>query len=357
MEHPAPGATPAPVSSTAPRTTPPATPPCPCGRAESLAACCLPVARRLRHGGGGRPTPFDEIRATCSLLLWGLLGGPQREVNVAAALSAASRRFWGPVLATGLGERAARGVGAQRRRDDAPGAGRRSIEGGRPGIRVAPVRAPAAAGEARHGNRLFERTWGATDAASHTWLYASLPAFARADPVLGELALDWLLWDQPWLRGRPAAHWTARNAALGGRARIQRATEAILASRLGLWRLVEAVPRRGFHLVDRITGERTLLHTPSDPWPDADERFLVGRIYTFADWRLLAGRCLLLDGSAAGSLLDALEARAIASRAPAPRDPRWRAWLKAELAPILAAQWLSARLAPPPADRYHGTYC
>lgn len=305
--------------------------PCPCGRAHPLVECCLPVAQQLRRSGGDHPQPFDEIRATSALLLWGLLAREQPASPLVTALSLAARRFWGPVLAATFSP-------------DAPHA---PISSG----------APMPAADPEYGCRLFERTWGAADPASRSWLHATLPVFVCADTVLGELALDWLLWDHPWMRGRPAAHWTAQTASMSGHRRVRRTTDAILRSRLGLWRLDEAIPRRGFRLTDRLTGDRTLLHTASDPWPDPDERLMLARIYCFGDWRLLAGRCLLLDPVAVDALLTALHTRALALQAPPAQDPRWRPWLKAELAPLVAAQWLSTRLAPPPPDRYHGTYC
>lgn len=305
--------------------------PCPCGRADPLVDCCLPVARQLRRGSGEHPQPFDEIRATSTLLLWGLMAREPSGSRLVAALSLAARRFWGPVLADTF------------RRD-------------RPDPPLAPA-ASASTGDPEYGCRLFERTWGAADAACRTWLHATLPAWVCADTVLAELALDWLLWDHPWMRGHPAAHWTAQSASMSGHARVQRTTDAILRSRLGLWRLEEAAPHRGFRLADRLTGERTLLHTASEPWPDADERLMLARIYSFGEWRLLAGRCLLLDPVAVDTLLTHLRGREIALGAPPRHDPRWRPWLKAELAPLVAAQWLANRLAPPSPDRYHGTYC
>jgi hypothetical protein len=305
--------------------------PCPCGRAHPLIECCLPVAQRLRRGPGDRPSPFDEIRATSSLLLWGLLAREQPSAPTISSLSHAAHRFWGTVLAASLGN-----------------------------IRDATLLDPAGAtgtSDAEYGRRLFERTWGATAAETRTWMLGALPSFVRGEPLLGELALDWLLWDQPWLHCKPGAYWTARSGPLTGRPRVRRTYEAILRSRVGLWRLKEAVPQRGFRLVDRLTGDRTWLHTPSDPWPDTDERLLLARVYTFGTWHLLAGRCLLLDPTAVDDLLTTLHSRATATGAPQPHDPRWRGWLKAELVPVVAAQWVAARLAPPPADRYHGTYC
>ena len=308
--------------------------PCPCGRAHPLVECCLPVAQRLRQGSGARPSPFDEIRATSSLLLWGLLARELPSTPIISSLSGAAHRFWGTVLAASLGG------GGNTTPPDSP-----------------QTTTSKGTHDAEYGRRLFERTWGTTDAETRTWMLGTLPSFVRGEPLLGELALDWLLWDQPWLRGKPGAYWTARSGPLTGRRRVRRTYEAVLRSRLGLWRLQEAVPRWGFRLVDRLTGDRTWLHTPSDPWPDADERLLLARVYTFGNWHLLAGRSLLLDPTAVDDLLTSLHARATATNAPQPSDPRWRGWLKAELVPVAAAQWVAARLAPPPPDRYHGTYC
>ena len=96
--------------------------------------------------------------------------------------------------------------------------------------------------------------------------------------------------------------------------------------------------------------------TSSDPWPDSDERILLARIYSFGPWRLIAGRSLLLLPEAVDCLLVDLNARAVATSAPQPSDPQWKAWLGPHLLPLIARQWV-ARLAPPPPDRYHGTYC
>jgi len=306
--------------------------PCPCGRDHPLVSCCLPLAQKLRRAAGGRPSPFDEIRASSSLLLWGLLARERAPEQMIGSLSAAAHRFWGPALAAALGDHRSTAL------PDSP--------------------CPDTTGnDAAYGEGLFERTWGATSAETRTWILGTLPSFVRTDPLLGEMALDWILWDQPWLRGKPGAYWTAHSTSLAGRPRVRSTYDTILRSRIGLWRLQETVPHQGFRLVDRLTGDRTLLHTDSDPWPDADERLLLARLYSFGNWRLLAGRCLLLDPVAVDRLLSALRTRAITTSAPSPTDPRWRGWLKAELIPLIAAQWLAARLAPPPPDRYHGTYC
>ncbi len=305
---------------------------CPCGRPHPLSDCCLPLARRLRRGRGQRPSPFDEIRATSALLLWSLLAREAPGGAVIGALSVAARRFWGPVLATAL-------------------------DGG---INAPLLGAPDFSTDDEaddYGDRLFDRTWGAVDPGTLTFLLGTLPSFVRTDPLLVEFALDWMLWDQPWLRAHPAGHWTARSQSLAGRPRVQRTYRAILRSRLGLWVLKETIPGTGFHLVDRLTGTKTFLHTSSDPWPDADERLLLGRVYAFGTWRLLGGRCLLLDPMAVDDLLTALCTRAKALDGPDPRDPRWHGWLKAELIPLVAGQWVASRLAPPHPDQYHGTYC
>ncbi len=305
---------------------------CPCGRPHPLSDCCLPLARRLRRGAGPCPSPFDEIRAASALLLWSLLAREAPGGPVIGALSVAARRFWGPVMATAL-------------------------DGGINGPLLGAPNLSTDDEADGYGDRLFERTWGAVDPGTLTWLLGTLPSFVRTDPVLIELALDWILWDQPWLRGRPAGHWTVRSQALARRPRVQRTYRAILRSRLGLWVLKEAAPGTGFHLVDRLTGAKTFLHTSSEPWPDADDRLLLGRVYAFGTWRLLAGRCLLLDPMAVDDLLTALLTRAKALDGPDPRDPRWHGWLKAEIVPLVAGQWVASRLASPHPDQYHGTYC
>jgi len=297
--------------------------------------CCLSVAQRLRCSCGQPPSPFDEIRASSALLLWSLLAAPGRNTPTTRSLSRAAQRFWGVVLARVFDGTS--GVASARR----------------PWRHVASTRDQRTA----YALRLFNRTWGPVDGGTRSWLLGSLPPFARPDAVLGELSLDWLLWDAPWLKGHPGAHWAVRASRLLDQPRVRAAHEAILRSRLGLWRIEEQRPGRGFLLCDRLTGERTPLHTDSDPWPDAAERLLLARVYAFGDWRLVGGRSLLLDATAVDRLLTALQTRAAALAAPAPGDPRWRAWLKAELAPVVAAEWLASRLAPLPPDRYHGTYC
>jgi hypothetical protein len=190
-----------------------------------------------------------------------------------------------------------------------------------------------------------------------SWLLGALPQFVRDDPLIGEMALDWLLWDEPWLRGHPGGQWTARSGSLAQRPRVRRTYEAILGSRIGLWRLDEHFPGRAFRLIDRLTGERTVLHTSSSPWPDSEERLLLARVYAFGSWRLLAGRCVLLIPEAVDCLLSDLSDLATTTHAPKPSDPRWRAWLEPNLAPLIARHWAATRLAPPPPDRYHGTHC
>ncbi len=320
--------------------------PCPCGRDHPLAECCLPVAQRLRRGAGGRPSPFDEIRATSALLLWGLLSREAPDSPVRAALSAAARRFWCSALSGGPGD-------ATTPVADADSPWRTPDLSGSDPDPEQPLLDPE---ESAYGRGLFERIWCSADAETLTWLLGALPAFIRDDPVLGEIAIDWVLWDEPWLKQRPGGHWTAQSTGLSSRPRVRRTYEAILRSRIGLWRLEEHLPGRGFRLADRLTGDRTLLTTNSDPWPDSDERLLLARIYSFGPWRLIAGRSLLLLPEAVDCLLVDLNARAVATSAPPPSDPQWKAWLGPQLIPLIARQWV-ARLAPPPPDRYHGTYC
>ena len=334
---------------------------CPCGRSEALAECCLPIAEQLRRGSSGNPTPFDEIRASSSLLLWSLLATEGSSTAVIRSLSHAAHRFWGPILARTYGEAA---IGDPNARPEKPESAREVLLMARCGDGDNPFdsllhKRPGADddGDGRYGSLLFDRLWGAVDAGTLTWMRSSFPTHALNDPLLGELALDWLLWDAPWLRRQPAAHWTARTAVLSRRNRVRRTTDAILGSRLGLWRLDEALPPHGFRLTDHLTGERTFLNTTSTPWPHPDERLLLARIYDFGDWHLLGGRCLLMDPFAVEALLHDLATRARDTNAPSPREPHWRPWIKAQLPPIAAAQWLAGKLAPEPPARYHGTYC
>lgn len=342
--------------------------PCPCGRNHCLGDCCLPLARRLRTAGGHQqqPTPFDEIKASGALLLWGLFcrdAGPAMR----ASLSAAARRFWGEASAAAL----ANAVAAQASAPSRPptGAPRPSLlanavagyssaaspppaGGPRPSFltntatahgssapRPQGTIATEAEAEVAYGIGLFERTWGAVDPGTRTWMLESLPAPARADMIVAELALDWLLFDEPWLRGRPACEWLLKGAAFAGSARIQAAARGILGSRLGLWRLERARPRAGLLLRDRLTGVETFVNTPSEPWPDP-HRHLLARVYRFGRWRLVGGRCLLLDPTAGAELLTALHLRSRVPGGPAPTDPRWRGWLKAQLVPAFVSLWL-----------------
>jgi hypothetical protein len=313
--------------------------------------CCLPVAQQLRQGAGGHPTPFDEIRAASALLLWGLLA--TNRLGTCRDLSAAARRFWGPVLHT---------AAMPLEENEQPfysGSALTADSSHRDAAKTGSPEAPGAQPNALDGfgHSLFERTWGATDAGTLTCLLEDLPAPLRTDALVAELALDWLLWDEPWLRHRPAARWLARSTTMKNQPRVQRTYESILSSRVGVWHLEDAVPNHGFQLRDRLTGDRTFVNTPSDPWPDANQRLLVARIYPFNEWRLIGGRCLLLDPVAADRLLTTLEQRRVATKAPTSTDPRWRPWLKAALLPAVAGECFRGKLATPPAGRYHGARC
>jgi len=94
-----------------------ATLPCPCGRSFALTDCCLPIAEHLRRGSSGNPTPFDEIRASSSLLLWSLLATELPSTSVIRALSRAAHRFWGPIVARTYGNAA---IGDPNARPEAP---------------------------------------------------------------------------------------------------------------------------------------------------------------------------------------------------------------------------------------------
>jgi hypothetical protein len=336
-----------------------------------LGKCCLPLAQRLRAAGShpGQPTPFDEIKASSALLLWGLLcreAGPAMR----ASLSAAARRFWGTAIAPPLAEALALAEAMapasvatrkrsnvtneavpRRRRSRPPeqgfaGAAAPTLAGSdraasADGSSRQPVGHLAREAEVAYGTGLFERTWGAVDPGTRTWMLESLPAPARADMIVAELALDWLLFDEPWLRGRPACDLLLKGESFAHSARIQATARGILGSRLGLWRLERALPRAGLLLRDRLTGVETLVNTPSGPWPDP-HRHLLARVYRFGRWRLVGGRSLLLDPTAGAELLTAVHLRARAPGAPGPTDPRWRGWLKAQLVPAFVHVWLSA---------------
>lgn len=333
---------PAPTSNPAePDAGVPVTAPCPCGREPSLDRCCLPIAQRLRTGTDPhlQPSPYDEIRASCALLLWSMLHQNVPSATVRRQLSAAARGFWGVALT-------------------ATSAIDPFADAAYPGHR-APVELPSThdlgdpdnlagyAQENRYAMSLFERTWAALDSETRSWLLGSLPAVVRLDPAIGEMALDWLLWDGPWLRGAPAAGWLLESSSFLARTRIQRTGQAILRSSIGLWHLDEAIPQRGFMLHDRLSGARRLLHTASDPWPDADERLLLARLYRFGSWNLIGGRCLLLDQVAATEIVAALARRTSALDGPSATDPDWPTWLKAQMIPVAVNCWLGHRLALP----------
>lgn len=313
---------------------------CPCGRAE-FDRCCYPVALRLRAGRGGErlpASPFDELRASAALMLWGLTagtaGGTDQGATSEAAvvrrgLSSAARRFWGAAASE-------------------------------PSL---PTAAPPDSGSA-YGAALFRRTWPATDDGTRTWLLGTLPPGLRYDAVLGELALDWLLWDAPWLQGQPAAAWFLRTYRSTTR-RIRTLIGSLLRSRPGLYRLADSgepsVTRPdppvagGLELVDLLGGPAVRVDTPTPAWPDPERRLLV-RTYRFGNWRLAAGEGLLLSPETAGELVERLERDRRNQDVPGWPDPRRDHWLAGRLLPLAAALWTAARTSPTVAPPTDGRY-
>lgn len=297
--------------------------PCPCGRRRELHECCLPLAIQVRNGhdAGLRSwSPVAELRASTALLLWGLLSHRSDDEALLAAHSRAARIFWGTVL------------------------------------QANPIWAAACSADGDYGRELFERLWGKTALATRTWLLGALPPAFRTDSVLGNLALDWLLWDAPWLRGQPAAHWLRRSSFLGRGTQCRRVLASLLKSRAGLYELEHALPGIGLELRDLATGSATIVNTPTPPW-ERTERVLALRIFRVGTWRIAFGDGLLLPRQTAECVLDSLEVLRSARGAPARPSPGWQRWSKAWLLPLLArhltthraAQWV----APSTPDRYH----
>lgn len=294
---------------------------CLCGRAE-FDRCCYPVALRLRSGRADRrlpPSPFDQLRASGALMLWGLTAGPMAETTrptarVRRSLSSAARRFWGTIASL-------------------------------PSVATT---APPDAGSP-YGAALFDRTWCGADEGTRTWLLSTLPPGLRHDPVVGELAVDWLLWDAPWLAGEPAATWFLHTRRSTTGPRTLGVIRSLLRSRPGLYRLAGSDPppsplpqRPVLELADLLGGPCVRVDTPTPAWPDP-ERSLLVRTYRFRSWRLAAGEGLLLAPETASRLLDDLERDRRHQGVPGWPDPRRERWLKGRLLPLAAAVWCSAR--------------
>lgn len=382
-----PSPTPSPTRPAPPAATSGTVRTCPCGRAE-FHRCCYPVALRLRAGNAGRrlpASPFDEVRASSALMLWGLTAAADDPTSPQAAgvregLSSAARRFWGAIA-------------------------------GEPSLMTA---APPDSGSA-YGAALFERTWAPTDDGTRTWLLETLPPGLRYDAVVGELALDWLLWDAPWLRGEPAAAWFLQTQDDSTGARVRAVIRSLLRSRPGLYRLADpaeaarietpgatavdpagetdtgtslesardsgndghdvpgldssaGVPdgpttlapvgspdHPGLYLVDLLGGPPVRVDTPTPAWPHP-ERCLLVRTYRFGSWRLAAGEGLLLSAETVTRLLERIELDRRNQGVPGWPDPRRDRWLAGRLLPLAASLWSNARnsatVAPPPAGRY-----
>ena len=305
--------------------------PCPCGRDRELHECCLPLAVQLRdgpHGGpdggpfGGRRarSPVGELRASVALLLWGLLSHRSGNAELRAAHSMAARVFWGTVM------------------------------------HANPIWAAGTTLNGNYGRELFERLWGRVEPETRTWMLATLPPAFRGDSNLGTLALDWLLWDAPWLGGHPAGRWLGQSSFLGRREHSRRVLDSLLRSRVGLYGLERAIPGTGLRLRDMVTGSTTLVHTPTPPW-DHQDRVLALRVFHLGNWRIAAGDGLLLPPATAEEVLQSLETLRDAQRAPAWPAPGWQSWSKAWLLPLLARHLTQHRtsqwVAHPTPDRYH----
>ncbi|MFQ5743829.1 MAG: hypothetical protein ACE5HV_09610 [Acidobacteriota bacterium] len=308
------------------------------------------------------------MRASASLLLWGLLCRQPVDPVLRLTLSCAARKFWGTVLyapVAGSGHKAAGVSDPYGHRNDA---GNGNAGRHRPPGHLRPPALPDPAGvemDPRYGAALFERLWSSVDAATMAWLLETLPPAGRHDPLLGEMALDWLLWDAPWLKGRPAVAWLLRGSPFFSKPRCRRTARSILRSRVGLYTLHGVVAGKGLELCDLLTGSRALVRTPTPAWPDAGKRLLV-RFYRFGPWQLAGGEGLLLPARPTRSLIGSVHSLASTARAPAWPDPRWRHWLKCWIAPLAARHWLRLhtalpraatgldRLAQPHPGRYHG---
>jgi hypothetical protein len=219
-----------------------------------------------------------------------------------------------------------------------------------------PVWAPGTSLDGTYGRELFERLWGRVEPATRTWMLAALPPAFRGDRVLGTLALDWLLWDAPWLGGHSAGRWLGQSSFLGRGERSRRVLDSLLRSRVGIYGFERAIPGRGLKLRDMVTGSTTLVHTPSPPW-DHRDRVLALRVFRLGNWRIAAGDGLLLPQTTAEEVLQSLETLRDAQRAPAWPTPGWQSWSKAWLLPLLARHLTQHRtsqwVAHPAPDRYH----
>jgi hypothetical protein len=207
-----------------------------------------------------------------------------------------------------------------------------------------------------YGRELFERVWGKVDPGTRTWMLSAIPPAFRASGLLNTLALDWLLWDAPWLRGHPAGQWLRQSSFLGRGEQLRRVISSLLGSRVGLYRFDRALPGRGLELRDMATGCRTLVNTPTPPWGHTD-RILALRILPLGNWQIAAGEGLLLPNTIAEEILESLEAVRVIHNAPAWPSPGWRSWSGAWLLPLIARhvtqQRMNRRVAHSTPDRYH----
>ncbi len=301
--------------------------PCPCGRGRELHECCLPLAVQLKEGpragpfgGRQRGSPVGELRASAALLLWGLLSHRSANAELRAAHSMAARVFWGTVM------------------------------------HANPIWAAGTTLNGNYGRELFERLWGRVEPETRTWILATLPPAFRGDSNLGTLALDWLLWDAPWLGGYPAGRWLGQSSFLGRREQSRRVLDSLLRSHVGLYEFERAIPGMGLELRDMVTGSTTLVNTPTPPW-NHQERILALRVFSLGHWRIASGDGLLLPPATAEEVLQSLETLRDAQRAPAWPAPGWQIWSKAWLLPLLARHLTQHRtsqwVARPTQDRYH----
>lgn len=153
------------------------------------------------------------------------------------------------------------------------------------------------------------------------------------------MAIDWLLWDAPWLEGQPAASWLIESSFLARGQTSRRTMRAIIDSRLGLYRLEGVREGEGLLLRDTLTGFRRFVRTPETPWDDPD-RGLLARVYRFADSQLVGGEAILLEPCVAAQLVESIRTTGEAQRAPSWPDRRWYTWLKSWLLPLAARQWI-----------------
>ena len=164
--------------------------PFPCGSDLAFETCCSVLIQGLQT--------VPPIRVWAALMMWWfpwLLDEPN---GLRQQLSAAARAFWHVVFYPFEDRQAT--VRSHSGSSPTPNDGctdRRNI------FPIPGNGFPASRHSAnRLGDLLFHNLWRAVDQETQRSLLATLPIAAR-QPEPGKLALDWLLWDHPWLGGQP----------------------------------------------------------------------------------------------------------------------------------------------------------